>query len=88
MLQSEYNDEESKWIKFNDLAGEIVALAESESFCEQVVQNVDQLNKRWKSFGLIVWERSESLQNIKELGSEFKQLQNDIKYFFKNYHKY
>lgn len=83
MLQSEYKDEEAKWIKFNDLAADIVGIVESKSFCQQVVQNIEELNKRWKNFGLNINERSKSLKIIKELGNEFENLQINIKYFFK-----
>lgn len=80
MLENEFKDEEPKWIKFNDLAADVVALSECKSFCAQVVGNVDELNQKWKNFGASVHERAEALQKIKTLSNQFDALQQDIKY--------
>ena len=79
MLQQEHQDESPKWIRFNDDAGEVVRLAESSTFCDQVVHRVDDLNRRWKQFEDVVQQRQKAIYVAKTLATELDGLHRDIR---------
>lgn len=79
MLESEYKDEEHRWKNFNDLADKVIKSDCSPQFCEVVVQNIDEINKRWNILGENIIQRNKVLISIQSLGSDFEVFYETIK---------
>lgn len=79
MLESEYKDEEICWKTFNEFANKIIKINCSSQFSECVLQNVNEINKRWEDLGKNIIQRNDMLNTIQSLGSKFETLYESIK---------
>lgn len=67
-----------KWVQFNDNAAEIVKIAESSVFCDQIVRRVDAINKRWKQLEENIHQRLEQIELVISQVSQLDRLHHDV----------
>lgn len=67
-----------KWVQFNDNAAEIVRIAESSVFCDQIVRRVDAINKRWKQLEENIHQRLKQIELVISQVSQLDRLHHDV----------
>ncbi|KAK6106184.1 Spectrin repeat family protein [Brugia pahangi] len=79
LLRGELEDQGAARSKVNELAHNLVARSTTPSNAQQIVMQVDTLNRQWVSFHDKLEKKKITLQKIKELGSNFSSKQRDVK---------
>uniref|UniRef100_A0A0R3RSE7 GAR domain-containing protein n=1 Tax=Elaeophora elaphi TaxID=1147741 RepID=A0A0R3RSE7_9BILA len=79
LLRSELEDQDAVRNKVNELAHNLVARSATPVSAQQVVAEMDALNRRWVSFHDELGKKKTTLQKIKEYGSNFSNKQRDVK---------
>ncbi|MCP9258009.1 hypothetical protein DINM_001173 [Dirofilaria immitis] len=79
LLRSELEDQSGARNKVNELAHNLVAGSATPTNVQQIVKEIDILNRRWVSFHDELETKKVTLQKIKELGSNFSSKQRDVK---------
>ena len=67
-----------KWVQFNDNAAEIVRIAESSVFCDQIVRRVDAINKRWKQLEENIHQQLKQIELVISQVSQLDRLHHDV----------
>ncbi|EJW84971.1 hypothetical protein WUBG_04118 [Wuchereria bancrofti] len=79
LLRGELEDQGAARSKVNELAHNLVARSTTPSNAQQIVMQVDTLNRRWVSFHDGLEKKKVTLQKVKELGLNFSSKQRDVK---------
>ncbi|EFO27979.2 spectraplakin [Loa loa] len=79
LLRGELEDHGAARNKVNELAHNLVARSATPVSAQQIVMEMDTLNRRWISFHDELEKKKVTLQKVKELGSKFSIKQRDVK---------
>ncbi|VBB27153.1 unnamed protein product [Acanthocheilonema viteae] len=79
LLRSELEDQSEARNKINELAHNLIGKSATPASAQQIVTEMDTLNRRWISFHDELEKKKVTLQKIKELGSNFANKQRDVK---------